>query len=275
MRLHRLALAGAIAGACLNSGALHAQDSEATARALDDTVPPSRKRQTIVRLQVGVSYSEGDYGQPDKTEVLFVPVSLRLTHGPWRARIYASYISIAGPATVIDGELNNVPAGTPGSATRSGFGDIKLMIGRRFDLTDTLRLNGDVRLKLPTASEAKRLTTGTTDVTVRAELVQRIGDVSLRAGGRRRFAGGDGRVVVQDTWGAHAGASVDLGDGLVAGADYSWLESSYGNAPNSSAIAWISVPLNRRLRLTGYGGAGFTSNSADVTLGTSLSIRFD
>ena len=170
------------------------------------------------------------------------------------------------------------PGGLPGTAmqTRSGFGDLALMAGRRVALTDTLNLIGDVRFKLPTASEGRRLTTGTTDVTLRARLTQEIGAITLNAGARRKLAGSGGRVVVRDTWGLTGGASMNLGHGMAVGADYNWQQSSFaGNRPNSNLTGYFSAPLTRRLRLTGFGVAGLSTNSADYTLGTSLTLRID
>lgn len=256
---------------------------QSTDETVSDESPASQRQPSqrwIFRLHSGLSYTEGDYGHTVKTEVIYVPISLRVRHGPWRARVSSSYINIDGPASIIDTDVAESPSENGGAglttASRSGLGDISVMVGRRFDLSQTLRLNTDLRIKFPTASESERLTTGTTDVTVRSDLSQRIGNVTLRAGGRRRFAGGEGRVVLRDTWGFHAGANINLGDGIYTGADYNWRQSSYsGNSPNSNAIVWVSAPINSRLRLTAYGGTGFTSNSADMTVGASVSIRLD
>lgn len=254
------------------------QADEAAAQPPVVTRTPSRAR-TVVRLHSGFSLLHGDYGRTSSTDVYYVPLSLRVQHGGWRARVSTSFIAIDGPATIIDagsGDAEVVgqdPANN--NETRSGLGDLSLQVGRRFDLADNTRLTASARIKFPTASESQRLTTGTTDVTLRAQVSQRVGDVTLRAGARRRFAGGDGRVQLRDTWGLNTGATVNLGDGLAVGADYSWLQSSYGNAPNSSAMAWVSVPVSRRVRLTGYGGTGLSSNSADVQVGASVSLRID
>lgn len=256
----------------------------AQAQAADDASGPEQRPQTHTSwyLASGVSYSEGDYGRAMSTSVLAVPVSLRLRHGPWSLRVAVSHLTINGPASIVntdggDGAVadGGAPA-VPGTETRSGFGDLSVSLGHQFDLSDTTRLVGEVRVKFPTASQAERLSTGTTDLTTRARLSQDVGPVTLRASGQRRFAGGDGRVVLRDTWGASGGASYDLGDSVATGIDLSWLQSSYvGNPANTSLTAYVSAPISRRVRITGYGATGLSRNSPDVTIGTSLTLRLD
>lgn len=286
MKAH-FAAGGLLAGALLCSqAAAQAVDlTEATgANQAPAPAAPGRPARTIWQIGSGVSYSNGDYGQATDTEVTSVPFNLRAQRGDWFARAAFSWMSIRGPASVIDAgqdggtetdATSNTPPG-PGMQTRAGFGDLTLTAGRRVALTDTLRLTGDVRLKLPTASETRRLTTGTTDVTLRARLAQDIGQFTLNAGARRRLAGSGGRVVVRDTWGLTGGASMNLGQGMAVGADYNWQQSSFaGNRPNSNLTGYFSAPLTRRLRVTGFGVAGLSTNSADYTVGTSITLRID
>lgn len=55
-----------------------------------------------------------------------------------------------------------------------------------------------------------------------------------------------------------------------------WQQSGYaGSRANTSPTAFLSAPLGERARLTGYGSTGLSSNSADVTLGASISLRLD
>lgn len=241
-----------------------------------DVVEPSARQtpRTTVQLASGISFSDGDYGRTSSTQVVSIPLSLRVRRGPWSLRLALSHLTIDGPASIVDADGGEV-AGDP-TDTRSGFGDVSVTVARYLDLTATTRLTGEVRVKLPTASQSERLSTGTTDVMLRGRLTQELGDLSLRAGAQRRFAGGDGRVVVRDTWGASGGASLALEGEVITGIDLTWLQSSYaGNGDSSNATAFVSMPLARRIRMTGYGAAGVSRNSADFTLGASVTWRID
>lgn len=254
------------------------------AQARDDTAETTEQqatsRRTIWQAGTGISYSTGDYGGPAETEVVSIPVNLRLRRGDWSLRVAASYVRIDGQASVIDPDEGD--GGTDGGSTagtggvREGLGDLSFTLAKQFDLGDATRLTAEVRAKFPTASEAERLTTGTTDITLRARLSQDVGDVTLRAAAQRRFALGQGRVAIRDTWAVSAGASLDLGDRISAGVDFERHQSAFINSlPKSSVSAFLSAPLTSRLRLTGYAGTGLSRNAADLTIGTSLSLRLD
>jgi hypothetical protein len=276
---HAAAALPVLAGALLAHPA-SAQTREEAAEERPAQTERARAPRIIVQAGTGFSFTSGDYGRADSTDVYSVPLNLRVRRGDWSLRLGTSYVTIKGQAAVIDVEDGDGSAdggtATPGSSTREGFGDLSLTLARRFDLGEATAFTGEVRVKFPTASQAERLTTGTTDVTLRARLAQEVGDVTLRAGAQRRFAGGQGRVALRDTWGASAGASLDLGERLVTGIDLDWQQSSFATSGDRTSItAFLSAPLSRRMRLTGYGATGLSTNSPDLTVGASLSLRLD
>jgi hypothetical protein len=243
--------------------------------------PRRRKTRTIWRVATGLNFSRGTYGGTIATEVISVPMILRVRRGRFSARISVPFVAISGPAAIVD---TGGPGGTGGSPVpttialqyRSGLGDLSLGAGYSLPLTPTLTFDATGRIKFPTASKAKRLTTGSTDVILQGDLTQRLGKFSLHAGGRRRFAGHSDILVLRDTWGATAGFGVSLRKGLDVGVDYDWQQSSIaGNAPNSEVTAWAGIGLSKRLRVSAYAGVGTSSNSPDFAVGTAFSIRLD
>jgi hypothetical protein len=74
------------------------------------------------RLGTGISYSEGDYGDTQKTKVIAAPVSLKYKKGPIALKISVPYIHISGPGSLIDspqgrdGGFNNSGSGSSGSS---------------------------------------------------------------------------------------------------------------------------------------------------------------
>lgn len=54
-------------------------------------------------LGIGADYASGKYGEPNKTEDLYVPVSLSYKTGRWRTRLVVPYIQIKGNGEVIGG----------------------------------------------------------------------------------------------------------------------------------------------------------------------------
>ena len=158
---------------------------------------------------------------------------------------------------------------------RNGFGDVNVAGTYSFELGNSTFFEPTVKVKVPTASKAKRLGTGEVDVTVSADLVQELGDVTLYAHGRRKFAGKPTGSSVRSTWGAGAGASFRVANGFSIGGDYDWQQSAFtGRQASSEITAWMNARLMQGMSLTLYGTTGLNANSADVAGGASVSVRF-
>lgn len=263
-----------------------------------------------VRVATGFSYSEGEYGDIEATKVVSLPLSLTYRNGPLKARISVPWVSINGPASLIStpegqggggsssgsgrGGGNSGPGSGGGAVEledddrvidddpvtlvdnkRSGIGDVSATLTYSLDLGDDFYVEPSVKVKLPTASRRKRLGTGEVDVTLSADVVKDIGDLSVYAHGRRKFAGKPEGSTIRSTWGAGAGASVMVAKGLYLGADYDWQQSAFRGTPASSeVIGWASVAVTDRMSLTAYAITGLNSQSADFAGGASISYRF-
>lgn len=168
---------------------------------------------------------------------------------------------------------------TPGtvlSNSRGGLGDVSVALGSSLELSRSTWLDLGTRLKLPTASRAKRLGTGKADVTVSGDLVQDIGRLSVFAGVRYRFLGKPAGSTLRDTWGAGGGASYRLPGGTIVGADYDWQESAMpGRIASSEATGWINFGLTRKLRVQIFASTGFNVRSTHFAGGLSLSWRLN
>lgn len=157
---------------------------------------------------------------------------------------------------------------------RDGIGDVGVSLGYSFDLGTGFYLDAAGKVKLPTASTAKRLGTGEVDITTSIDLVKEFGDASVYVHGRRKFAGSSAANPLRDTWGAGFGASVRASDGLMIGADYDWQQGSFVGRPSSSeASAWMNFRVGKGASVTAYAGTGLNSSSAAFSGGLTLSIR--
>jgi hypothetical protein len=161
------------------------------------------------------------------------------------------------------------------SSRRSGLGDVNVALAYSFDFGSGFYADISGKLKLPTASTAKRLGTGKVDVTAGLDLVKDIGNASIYVGGRRRFAGKPTGSAIRNVWGAGAGASLRAHKSLSVGLDYDWQQAAFaGGGASSEITGWASVRVAPAVRLQVYAGTGFTTNSADLVGGMSLSWRF-
>lgn len=166
-------------------------------------------------------------------------------------------------------------AALPPANRRSGIGDVSVTLGYSIDMGADFYVDLSGRIKLPTASKARRLGTGKVDFTGGVDLVKDIGKATLYAGARHKFMGTPAGTPLRDVWGFGAGASYRLPGGIVLGADYDWQQSSFrGNGPSSEMTGWANLGLSRTVRMQAFASTGFTRSSADFAGGLSLSWRF-
>ncbi|WP_172970180.1 transporter [Erythrobacter sp. THAF29] len=289
------------------------------------------------RINTGVTYSTGSYGEVEDTEVVAIPVSFTYKKDGFKFRVSVPWVTIDGPGSLLstpegrdalfgdsgggqgrgrgrgrgrggDSDNSGSGSGSSGSGSggndievedeldddviddddvvdedgfagadqrRSGFGDVNVSALYSFKLGDGTYFEPQVKVKIPTASRADRLGTGELDVTLSADLVQQLGDLTLYVHGRRKFAGKPEGSTIRSTWGAGGGASVRAGEGVYVGADYFWQQSAFeGRQAASEVSGWVSTRLSRQLSLTVYAGTGLNENSADFFGGASVGFRF-
>lgn len=158
---------------------------------------------------------------------------------------------------------------------RSGIGDVNVAMTYSFDLGGDFYFEPTAKVKLPTASVAARIGTGEVDVTLSADLVKDVGPASFYLHGRRKFAGMPSGSTIRSTWGLGGGASVRAAEGFTIGADYDWQQSAFlGRQASSEVTGWANFRLSRAVTMTLFASTGLNANSADLSAGTSISIRF-
>ncbi len=149
-------------------------------------VQPSGAAGADEKWQTGVSatYTTGDYGTGTRTNILYVPFTLRRLFENADVSVTVPYIRITsdGNVTVVDGVPQRTgrlkAARTPARVTNDGLGDI-LLTGRYFilderDFLPTIALVA--RIKAPTADADKGLGTGEWDEGIGAEVSKKFAD---------------------------------------------------------------------------------------------------
>ncbi len=299
------ACAALAVGALLAPGMAHAQSDK-----VQDEVLASPGN---FRIGTGFGYSRGDYGDVSDTDVFSVPVSLTYTQGPLKIRVSVPWVRIDGPGSLLTTPQGSGGSGNSGSSggeieveddedededdddaligggddaaaaaaaalplrqQRSGIGDLAVAMTYSFDLGSDFYFEPTARVKLPTASRRKRLGTGKVDLTVSSDLVKELGDATFYVHGRRKFTGKPAGSSIRSVWGAGAGASLMVKDGLAIGADYDWQQASFkGEQSISELTGWLNARLAPGFSLTVYGGTGLNASSADLIAGLGLSLR--
>lgn len=244
----------------------------APAAAQQVNIPAVEKRTNPFGLSfsTGVDYSTGDYGLDEKTKILVVPFSLRATAGDVAFTASLPYLRIDGPGGVVVGPGGEPLPGVPSEGgVREGIGDLSL--GATYTVPAEhlggLELGLGARVKLPTASKERQLSTGETDFTVSADVSYPIGTVVPFVNLGYRFLGDPDGFDLRDGPTASVGSSFQLGTAvLIASYDYARAISPLSE-DSHEIFAGLSGPLTSGLTLTGYGIAGLSNGSPDFGVG--------
>ncbi|HWA27588.1 MAG TPA: hypothetical protein VG734_18170 [Lacunisphaera sp.] len=226
----------------------------------------------VITAATGLDYSRGSYGFPTDTEVTAIPLDLGYEAGPWTWRANLSHLTIKGPAAIVgDG---GVPRPTTG--TESGIGDIYLSgTYRAGPVVGGVNLDSTVRVKLPTANEARGLGTGETDYYAQLDAYRTYGRVTPFASGGYRFLGANATYALRDGAYASAGAHFRASPATVLTASYGWGERLLATGSHTEdATVMVTHDVSQRWRVMGYAMTGFTDASPDFGAGARLTCRF-
>jgi hypothetical protein len=259
-RSHRLAAAAAALGTTAPI-AVHAQDAGHTA----------------IKLSTGASYTTGDYGTGQDTDIFYVPFTFKYETDPWSLRLTVPYIRITGPGNVVGGTGAPIVVGTgvQNRTTNSGLGDVIGSIGyailpssRDWPLVE---LTG--KIKFPTASDSKDLGTGEFDYTGQVDVSKSFGPVTpFVTLGYRVLGDPQGRDLDNVFFGS-LGIGYKLTGALGVGAILDWAEASTGAADDAIEFTpYLSLKMGRQWSTSAYALMGLSDGSPDY--GGGLQVTF-
>lgn len=228
-----------------------------------------------VTVSTGVDYSEGDFGTDIDTSILVVPLTMRAKFDKLTISAAIPYIEINGSSSVAGGGEGPIIVDPDLADTkRSGIGDLSLRA--RYDLIDfgPAELAIDGRVKLPTGSRAKRLSTGETDFSAGVEVAATRGVVQPFAELGYRVLGDPEGVELNNGIYGSAGAIALFPGSVAAIASYDYVEASVDTVGDShSLFGGLVIPVGSRLDLTTYGTAGLSDAAPNWGVGVLLSFK--
>jgi len=228
-------------------------------------------RRFYASVGIGFDYSRGDYGEPEKTDLGSYPVSLKLEYDPVTFKLSVPYVTIDGDDEFLVGE-NNAGSGS-GSSIRHGIGDtIASLTYAWFPEQQYVPiLDFTTKVKIPTASSAKDIGTGETDVTFQLEATEILGPVSVFTSAGYRLKGGS----FHNIWLTSVGSSVRVRRWFSLGVAYDFREGSTASAKDSHELATFgSFRIGEHYRVGPYVVIGLSENAPDWGLGTTFTFNF-
>ena len=259
--------------ALISSLSLIAVASPAAAQQSSDS---SDQKSTSLSFTTGVDYSSGNYGLADKTKILVVPIVARLLAGDVAVTGSIPYVRLETPGGVVLGPDGNPIPGVPSAGGKTnGFGDVSL--GAKYTVPEKLVGGVDLsvggKVKLPTASKSKGLTTGKTDFAATIEAGYTFGTVSPFLEVGYRWLGDPTGVDLRDGPTLSVGSSFAFGQTVVI-TSYDYARSATASTKDSNELfGGVAVPVGKRLTLTGYGTKGLSNGSPDFGFGLLVTAK--
>ena len=231
------------------------------------------------RVGVGAEFTTGKYGSSESTDTLYIPFVARHESGPVVLKATIPYLRITGPGNVVgagDGRIT-LPGGSGARRTESGVGDIAA--SAFYTLSDERKaafgLDVGVKVKLPTADEAKGLGTGETDYALQADLFKPLGGVTVFGSLGYRWYGDPPGIPLRNVPYGSIGASRSLSQETTLGVAYDFRPRIVtGGSEISEATAFWSQRLPGNWRMQLYGLVGFSDASPDAGAGILVEQRF-
>jgi hypothetical protein len=231
---------------------------------------------------VGVGYSNGGYGTNRNTDVLLNQTTLSLETDDLKFDVSMPYMRISGRGLLVFDAAGNPEVinrrTTIVPDVRSGFGDLNFSGTYSLPpaILDDFEVKLTARIKAPTASERRRLSTGKADFGMSIDISREFGIWGPFVTIGYLLPGKPAAYALSNTVSISAGTSITLSDSLVSILSYDYDSESSPLVGSSKemfgSLSWI---VSKSITLTGYGSAGLSSGSPDVGGGLLVSYGFN
>nr|WP_166179177.1 hypothetical protein [Altererythrobacter segetis] len=243
--------------------------------AQDSTDQAANAPFTSFSLMTGVDYSSGDYGTGLDTNILVVPATARLTTGNLRFGATLPWLRIDG-ANVIGGADGGPIVIDPNAprTIRKGIGDLSLSATYAIpEESIGVGLEFTGRVKMPTGSQSKGLSTGKTDLSASVDLSKTFGIITPFIDVGHKWAGDPSYIDLNNTWFGSVGASVALGNSVLL-ASYDYREATSPLSEDSQEVfGAFGAPVSKHFNLTVYGSAGLSEGAPDYGAGGMVTLK--
>ena len=230
----------------------------------------------------GVGYSNGGYGTNRNTDVLLSMTTFSLETDDLKFAVSMPYMRISGRGLLVFDAAGNPEVinrrTTIVPDVRTGFGDLNFSGTYSIppSILDDFQVKLTARIKAPTASERRRLSTGKADFGMSVDISREFGIWGPFVTVGYLVPGKPATYLLNNSVSISAGTSIVLSDNLVSILSYDYDSESSPLVGSSKemfgSLSWI---VSKSITLTGYGSAGLSSGSPDVGGGMLVSYGFN
>jgi hypothetical protein len=234
--------------------------------------------QESLTLTSGVDYSSGKYGQSEKTNITYIPLTGKYETGRWSFKATLPWLRIDGPGGVSgDSRVITNSVVNNKRSTESGQGDI--VASATFSALELnvqkFYLDLSAKVKLPTASESRGLGTGKTDYALSADIYKTFNEFTALATLGYRFLGDPAGVNLKDVWFGTIGGVYKINgfNNIGVTVDFREPTTSTGTKLREYTL-FYSHKFNDTYKLQTYLVSGDTTSSVDFGGGVMLGVNW-
>lgn len=228
-------------------------------------------------LSSGATYTSGDYGSSDTTDILYVPLSLKYKQDNWNLKLTVPYLRITGPQNVIR-DIGQVSQVTTQKKVSEGLGDISLSAGYQLGYVKQTKTFFDItgKVKFGTADASQNMGTGKNDYSLSLGAYEILGDMTPYLIIGRRWYGQTSAITLDNVYFGSLGLSYKLNQSTHLGIDWYFKQRTARWRTNTRQLsAFVSYKIDRNWKLQTYLLKGLSQNTPDAGGGFSLKYQFN
>ncbi len=222
----------------------------------------------------GYDWSEGNYGSTTSTTIHYIPLTVKFQQSNWNMKFTLPWLQMSGAAVTVDSSGNVIS--TSGATTSvSGVGDLLGSYTYHFPAMGNDMnhfVDGTIKVKLPTADEAKGLGTGETDLSLQLDYAYNSKMVMpFATAGYKRF-GQSTTVSLEPVWYSTLGIQFNgtkRSSGILW--DYQQATSTTSSA-KSEWMVYLTSKISKQWSSTLYYVSGNSDSSIDNEMGFTISV---
>lgn len=226
---------------------------------------------------LAVYYSQGEYGQDQDTRIRYMPISHEIAANNWRFKVSAPLLEVSGPGNVLV-NVGSVGGISDTKVSERGAGDTILTLTYELPAwsANSPFIDISAELKLPTADETRGLGTGKVDGGIQVDLYQQIGGATAFGTVAWKYRqSSDLFRQLKNSLAVSLGLSGQLNDAVQLGVIYDYRQPvSQFTGETHEVLPYVSWSVDARWSLMFYAVKGFTEDSADMALGSQVSLRW-
>jgi hypothetical protein len=229
-------------------------------------------------VSTGFDFSTGKYGQAEKTNITYVPLTGKYESEYWTFKVTVPWLEIDGPGGVTADSRVVTGSGVGNSrVVESGIGDT--VLGATYSAFQfhekNIYVDLGAKVKLPTASESKGLGTGEVDYTLLGDIYKTMDHFTVLGTLGYKIFGDPTGINLNNVWFGTVGGVYKFNHENSAGVMVDLREATTSSGTDLREYTlFYSHKFNDAYKMQSYVVKGDTRSSVDWSIGASLSASW-